>query len=324
MVTIVFSKEPMLAKQAVARIIKKDYPTRDDFNYISFNMAVTPCDEIAFEAETLPLGYDRKAIVAEDCDFLAKRKTKYKFLKGDSLDKLAAYCANPNEGIDLYLLVYCETLDLKNPVVAEVKNKGAIKEVKPPEPGEWLPYLNRFFAAKGTSIDPDAAKEFLRRVDGDYARFVSEARKLLAYANGEPVRLKAVEMLVSQKLEDDAFKMSNALTQGNPGKALAIYRDLKVKGTEEIRLINMLASQFRFMDEVAFLDAKGMSSRAIAGELGGKPFRVEMTLRGLYGVEANDLARIQEELYQLEKDILTGQVDARFALERFLANFRLK
>lgn len=117
--------------------------------------------------------------------------------------------------------------------------------------------------------------------------------------------------------------MSNALTRGDVAKAMAIYKDLKAHSVDEIRLINQLANQFLFMDEVRYLDMKGSSSSSIAKELFTSPKRVEVTLRNLYRMKPNAIERILEELYACEKSILTGQVAPDFAFARFLANYEI-
>jgi DNA polymerase III delta subunit len=150
-----------------------------------------------------------------------------------------------------------------------------------------------------------------------------KSQKLLSYAGGTPIDLKIVAEMVTPKLDDDAFHLSNALTRGDIESALRIYRDLKVHSAEEITLINLLAGQFRYMDMVRFLDAKGLDSSQIARELGGSPIRADITVRNLYRIKEASLLRIQEQLYQLDYEILSGHQDPEFAFQLFLANFTL-
>jgi len=77
------------------------------------------------------------------------------------------------------------------------------------------------------------------------------------------------------------------------------------------------------MDQVRYLDAKGSSSYDIAKELYTSPKRVEVTLRNLYRVMPEALPRILEELYQCEKNILSGKMTPEFAFSLFLANYQI-
>ena len=321
MITVLYSIDAAMARHVAMKAIRKDFPSRDEFNYVSFNMAVTKLNDLADECEFLPLGTERKCVLASGCAFLSKSRVK--LAKDDGTEKLLRYLENPNEFIDLYLLVEAEAVDEKNPLVKAVMKTGTIKGIPMPKPEEWIEYANRYFAAKGCSIAPDAAKEFVSRVDNDYGRFLNDLAKLAAYANGEEIRLEAVKNLIAPKVEEDTFAMSNALTRGDVAKAMAIYQDLKSFSVEEIRLINILANQFSFMDEVRYLDAKGAGSGEIARELGTSPKRVEVTLRNLYRVKPDSLPRILDELYECEKAILTGTCTPEFAFSRFLANYHI-
>ena len=323
MILVLYSPDPQMARHVAMKAIRKDFPVRDEFNYVSFNMTMTTLNDLADECSYLPLGTERKCVVASDCAFLAKSKAKYKYQKDDGPDKLLAYLDNPSAFIDLYLLVHAEAVDEKNPLVKAIMKTGSIKGIPLPKPEEWIDYANRYMAHNHCSIEPDAARELVARVDGDYGRFLNDLAKLASYANGEPVTLFAVKTLVTPKIEDDTFAMSNALTRGDVPKAMAIYRDLKSHSVDEIRLINVLAGQFTFMDEVRYLDAKGASSYDIARELATSPKRVEVTLRNLYRVKSDSLPRILEELYACEKAILTGSASPEFAFTRFLANYSI-
>ena len=323
MILLLYSNDPAMARHIAQKSIKKDFPIRDEFNYVSLNMATTRLNDLADECSFVPLGTERKCVLAFDCAFLAKSKTKYKYQADDGPDKLLEYCKNPNAFIDLYLLVHSDAIDEKNPIVKAVVNTGSVKGIPIPKTEEWVSYATKYLAAKGSPIDPDAARELVRRDDGDYGRFINDLRKLECYANGEPVSLKAVQMLITPKVEDDTFAMSNALTRGDVAKAMDIYKDLKAHSVDEIRLINTLAMQFTFMDMVRYLDAKGTPSNEIATELFTSPKRVEVTLRNLYRIKPDSLPRILDELYECEKAILTGQVAPEFAFGRFLANYRI-
>ena len=323
MIIAYYSIDPSMARHVAMKEIKKTFPNRDEFNYISLNMAVTTLNELADECEFLPLGTERKCILASDCAFLAKSKTKYKYQKDDGPDKLLAYLQNPNAFIDLYLLVHSDAIDEKNPMVKAIMNTGTIKGIPMPKPEEWVSFAKKYLASKGCSIDEDAARELVSRVDGDYGRFINDLDKLSCYANGENVRLAAIKNLIAPKVEEDTFAMSNALTKGDVAKAMSIYKDLKSHSVDEIRLINTLASQFFFMDQVRYLDARGENSSSIARELFTSPKRVEVTLRNLYRVKPDSLPRILDELYATEKDILTGKVSPEFAFSRFLANYHI-
>ncbi len=327
MVYLVCCVEPSIARYSAKKLLNKEFPTRDEWNYVSFNMADSSLSDLCGEVEFLPLGVERKAIYAEDCAFLKKAERgsgKKKKTPEAKVQALADYCAHPNEQIDLFLVLYEEAPDEKNPIVEGIKaGGGQIITLDLPKEADFVSFAKRYCEKHNCPCEKGAAEELAKRVGTDYGSFRKNLEKLVAYANGEPVTLQAVKKLVPPKLEDNTFAMSDALTRGKVPEAIRIYRDLKIHGVDEIRLINMLANQFRFFDSVAFLDAKGMGAQAIARELKSNPKRVEITLRNLYHVKRGSLKKIQEELYQTEASILSGKEKPEFAFERFLANFAL-
>ncbi|HAS56528.1 MAG TPA: DNA polymerase III subunit delta [Firmicutes bacterium] len=324
MVILYYSIDSKMASSLGRKLSFKLEPNRNECNYSSFNMAMTSLNELYEECVFMPLGYEKKTILADGCYFLAKTKSKPKLLPLDSYDKMLSYLNNPSEQVNLILTCQAEKLDEKNPLVVAIKKVGTIKEITLPKMNEYLDYMNRYFSSFGCLISSDAAKELINRIGDDYGRFLNEIDKLSSYANGENISLSDVKRLVSPKEEDDAFSLSNALIRGDIKKALEIYRQLKIISVDEVRLIGMLSSQFRFMDMVLYLDNKGLSSSSIARELSSSPFRVDITLRNLYGVKKETLANVSELLYKADKDILSGRCSGQFAFERFLANFNLK
>ncbi len=322
MVILYYSTDVQMAYSMGKKHAHKLEPKRNEFNFVSLNMAVTTLNTLYEECEMIPLGFESKTILADGCYFFAKTKTKPKLLPDDSYDKMSTYLSNPNMQVNLIFTCQAEKIDEKNPLVSLIKKVGVIKEVTLPKPNEYQAYMERYFSSRGCSIANDAANELINRVGSDYGRFMQEIDKLASYANGEQISLINVEKLVAGKDEDDVFALSNALIRGDIKKSITIYRQLKLTSIDEVPLIGMLASQFRFMDMVSFLDNRGLDSNAIARELKASPYRVEITLRNLYRAKKGDVARVIEMLYQADKDILSGRCSGPYAFERFLANYK--
>jgi DNA polymerase-3 subunit delta len=313
-----------MVKGALKKLMAASCPHPDAMNFVSLDMGVTPLNDLANECFALPLGYDKKTVVAENCFFLEKSRSKPKYQKGDSPSLLLSYLSHPDEAIDLYLLVYTDTLDEKNDFFLALQAAGArINPVSEFSKEQWHDYIARFFAKRSISIDNLAIQELQDRIQGDYARFLNEGQKLAAYSSGAPITKKDVETLVSEPLEDDAFHLSNALSRGDVKNALRIYSDLKVFSAEPISLIRLLGNQFRFLNEVRYLQSSGLSNSQIAGALQCSQMRVNISLDNLRRMGEESLNNALENLYQCEKSILTGKCDPDLAFSLFLTNFSL-
>ncbi|MBP5217012.1 MAG: DNA polymerase III subunit delta [Bacilli bacterium] len=323
MIHLYFAEQDLMAKEAASKAIRKAFPERNEVNFIALDMLVTPFKVAAAECEMLPLGYDSKCVLLENCNFF-KRGVKIKTLKDDNIDYFKEYLYHPNPDVELYMVLQ-GTPDTRGEFFRLLEeNQAEIREVKPLDANEWPSYIQSFFEKQGGGIDSAATYELSKRIDGDYGRFKSETQKLLSYAMGEKITLKMVETLVTPYVEDDVFKMSNSLLRNDPKTALHIYHDLKNSGHgEEIRLIGNLANSFLFLDQVRYLDARGYDKMQIAQELNVSPIRAEIARKSLYRIKGDRLVKALEKLYELDRQILSGKIDAELGFSLYLANFRV-
>jgi DNA polymerase-3 subunit delta len=221
-------------------------------------------------------------------------------------------------------LAYSDALDERSDFFQALLADGArINPVSEFSKEQWHDYIARFFEKRNVAIEPMAINEIQNRIAGDYARFLNEGQKLVAYSNGEKITKAVVESLVSEPLEDDAFRLSNALTRGDVKNAIRIYQDLRVFSAEPISLIHLLANQFRFLNEVRYLQSSGLGSSQISGALQCSSMRVSIALDNLRRMGEDSLNNALDGLYDCEVSILTGKCDPDMAFSLYLANFTL-
>lgn len=330
MIHLYYSSQDIMAKEMAKRAVKKILPERNDFNYIAFDLLQSSIQEAVSECEFLPFGCEKKVVVLENCGFL-KKGARFKFQKGEEggkgIEILLNYLIHPNEAVDLFLLCYSEQIDKTSSIFHAIEDdeNNDIQGMKPLSSNDWVSYIANFFAKRGVKIDPEACRELSKRINGDYGSFLNETSKLLTYAAGSPIHMATIETLVPPYVEDDAYKISNALSRGDKRLAIQIYQDLKKKGAvEEVYLINMLANQFAYLDKVRYLDSQGLDSRQIASELGDRSsMRAEIAVRNLFNVREDSIPKILNQLYRTEKLILSGEASGELSFNLFLANFQL-
>ena len=304
---------PMIRKH-LNKLLKERLGEVDDFNVTKIDLEESSLDEVAYEASSLPLGYEKKAVVVDGCLFLTKDVEK-----ADE-DKVLEILKNSQDDIDLFFILRSEKIDNKGKIFNFVKENGQVFEFLNISKEDWPIYIRKYFKNKNVEITSEAITELSNRVDGDLTRFMNEADKLCLYKNS--ITLADVTLMVSKPLEDDAFQMSNALFRGENGVAISIYRDLKLLGQKFVdALIPMLASQFRFISEVCFLDARGLEKEDIASELGVSPVRVKIALKNSRNISRKQIANALDKLYNLDLQIKSGQIDRSYGLELFLINF---
>ena len=282
---------PILRKH-LNKILKERLGEPDDFNVTKIDFEESSVDEIAYEASSLPLGYEKKALVVDNASFLTK--------EADPKDeaKILEILQKSTNDIDIIFILRNDKINKNGEIFNYVKDNGQILEFVSISKDEWPIYIRKYFKNKNIEITSEAINELALRVDGDLTRFMNEADKLCLYKNS--ITLSDVCLMVAKPLEDDAFQMSNALFKGDNGTAISIFRDLKLVDQKlETSLIPMLASQFRFISQVCFLDAKGLEKEEIAKELNVSPVRVKIALKNSRNISRRQIANILDKLYFL-------------------------
>ena len=304
---------PMIRKH-LNKILKERLIEVDEFNVTKIDFEESTLDEIEYESSSLPLGYDKKVVVVDNAHFLGKD------VEQKDEEKVLDILKKSQDDIDLIFINRDANVDKKGKIFNFIKENGQIFEFLNIEKDEWPIYIRKYFKNKNVEITSEAINELSNRVDGDLSKFINEAEKLCLYKNS--ITLTDVALMVSKPLEDDAFQMSNALFRGENGVAISIYRDLKLLGQKFVdALIPMLASQFRFISQVCFLDSKGLEKDEIASELGVSPVRVKIALKNSKNISRKQIANALDKLYNLDLQIKSGQIDRSYGLELFLINF---
>lgn len=304
---------PMIRKH-LNKILKERLGEVDDFNVVKIDFEESSIDEIAYESSSLPLGYDKKAVVVDNALFLTKD------VEEKDEEAVLELLEKSSDDIDIIFILRSEKVHKSGKIFNLVKENGQIFEFLNIEKEQWPLYIRKYFKNKNVEITSEAINELALRVDGDLTRFMNEADKLCLYKNS--ITLADVVLMVAKPLEDDAFQMSNALFRGENDLAISIYRDLKLIDQRLVdSLIPMLASQFRFISQVLYLDSRGLDKEDIAKQLGASVGRVKMSLINSRKVSRKEIANALDKLYNLDYQIKSGQIDRSYGFELFLINF---
>lgn len=315
-----------MLKGPLGRMIKEVLPEHDDLNYVTVDMSFSKLLDLSNECLSLPIGYDKKAVIAENFFYLTKTREKKKLLKGDDDEPLLDFFRHPDPLINLYILVFADSLDEKSAYYKALQEGEAkFVSVASFDESQWQQFIPQFFKKRGSSIEDEAITELSERISGDYSLFIQEGNKLLAYANGEEITLEMVKNLVSAPLEDDVFALSNALLKGDKRQALSIFKDMRVKGStaNAIPLMNMLSNQFVFLDQVRYLNRRGYEAFDISQKMKCSLGRVKASLYNVRKMSAPCLHRAINQLYSYQLSIFQGKMNDKLAFELFVANFEI-
>ena len=306
-------------KKIVASTLGNDV---DEFNYVKLDGFNVTVQNAVDECRYVSLGYDKKVVSLENCYFFIKPKSRNKIEVDQDYNELEKYIKEnaEDDSCAFILSVVSSTLDEKNKILSLIKEKGKIIQIVDPDEKNFLEYIKNYCAKYEINIDKDAINELANRTDGDVALFKNSISKLSLYT--DHIRYADVVKMVTRRLEDNAFYLSNMLIEGRNAEAVALFRDLRVSNVEPVTLIGQLANQFRLLNQIRYLlRKKKMYQEDVAKELKIKPGRVYVLSKSLSLVSEKAIVKALEDLYNLDLQIKSGLVDRFYAFELFLIEF---
>ncbi|MCL6574414.1 MAG: DNA polymerase III subunit delta, partial [Bacillus sp. (in: Bacteria)] len=131
-----------------------------------------------------------------------------------------------------------------------------------------------------------------------------------------------VEKLVARTLEQNIFTLIEKVVQRKLDEALRIYYDLIKQNEEPIKILALLAGQFRLIYQGKELSSRGYGKQQIAGLLKTHPFRVQLALGHAHKFTNEELAKIMDQLAEADYQMKTGGMNKSLLIEMFL--FHLK
>lgn len=328
MVYLVSGQQNIRLKSQLKKIVAQSIEQTDPMNFVKYDATQCLIDDFLDDANSLPLGYDHKIVVVENCYFLLKQKKKGKE-EAQKYEKIVDYIEHSDEMIDLIFLVNTSEneLDTGSDIYKAIEKHGhVIAPIKEPDEKQWPEVVKKFFKEKWPEvvIDSLAVGEFARRTAGDYASLINNGNKLALYTNH--IRLEDVALMVTKPLEENAFKLFNFLMDENSVEAISLFRDLKDVNVETATLISMIANQFRLLNRVSYLYKQGFDDPAIGKELKiTNPKRVEILRKKTRLISQKKINQTLDDLYQLDLKIKSGLLDryhSDYSFELFLINFK--
>ena len=325
MIHLIYSNQSSEIKKVVKAIAKQSLPERDDMNFVRYDGNNTLIQEIIDDANYVPLGYDKKVVVVDNCYFLMKPKPRNKIESDQDYKTLISYIKNPNPDCELILTVPTAEVDKNGELFKLIEANAKVTIINDPTIKEWNEYVrkvvNEYITKNpGSRIDTDAMMELIDRTAGDIPLLRNSIIKLFLYTNH--VRYEDVLLLVTRPLEDNTFQIFNYLLDGENDKAVGLFRDLQVSNVEPVTLISMLGNQFRLLNQVVFLSKKSFTNDEIANELKIKPIRVQILKKKTFNMSEKAIHKALDDLFNLDLQIKSGLVDRFYAFELFLINFK--
>lgn len=198
-----------------------------------------------------------------------------------------------------------------------------VRAFEPPDPRALAGWIGKRARDRGGRFEGRAAaalaEALVREGSVDLRLVDSEIEKLLTWADGEPIDEDAVAHLVTPIRLEKVFAFSDALAEGDGPAAISLLHDHLDEGEHPLRLLAIIARQFRILHKARALIDANTPRAEIASALPIPRWAVDKSLRQARRFTADTLERALGRLLEIDVGIKTGRVEPVLTLDLFVA-----
>ena len=315
-VYVCYGPETYLLEEFVAHLADHWLePEYREFSVSKYDLTETGLDAVLEDARTLPFMAERKLVIAKNALFFTASKDPGKI--EHQTDRLLEYAKEPSEQTVLVFTVEAEKLDERKKLVKTFRD--ACIPFSPLSADELLQWVNRQAAKLNVTLADGAADHLILYAGTQLRQLARELEKLALYAgpNGT-ITGEAIERLVSRQAEQNVFALIDDIAHLRLQRAFETLRDLLNQREEPIKILLLIARQFRIIMQVKELARKGYSQQQIASGLGIHPYAVKIAAEQGKRYDNERLIRILTKLADLDYMMKSGKIDKVLGLELFL------
>ena len=280
-----------------------------DFNLETFDARISNVNNWLESIKTLPfLGGTKLVIVRNLHDAIPK---------DEDAQSLIDYCSNPIAGT--CLVITADKVDRKRKIYkALTKVKGAVA-CEAPKENVLVTWIRDKAKGQGYAMNTNAARALVNRVGAYPGVLVQELNKTLTYVGkNKEVSEKDVQEVVGETRLETIFSLTDALKNKNPHKALQLLNNQLDHGEEPIKIMGMIAWQFRVIWEVKNYQQRNIPSNQIAKAMGANPFVVEKALQHTKNFSNQQLRRAYLQLTQADRSLKSTSQDPVFVMQTLI------
>ena len=311
MTYVFYGTEEFLIKKELNKI--KEKYNIDDINISSYDLENSKLEDIIDDASTISLFSDNKLIICDNAYVFTG--TTNKKLPEQNVKILEDYLTNDNSDTILIFIVNKDKLDERKKVVKLLKEKKQIKEFN-----------------KINNIDEFIIKEFepykisrkeinlLRNRVGENLNLLHQEINKIKLYKDDVLEIYSDDIinLTTKNIDTDIFNLIENIVMKNKVAAIESYKEMLRLGEEPIKIIVMLANQFRLIYQSRNLYKKGYSEKDISSMLNIHPYRIKLALNKGSKFQDDILILYLEKLANLDINIKSGKIDKDLGLELFI------
>lgn len=306
---LLFGEEAYLKQQYKEKLLNALNPDGDTMNFSRYEGKGIDVKQVIDLCETMPFFADRRIILLEDTGFFKNK-----------CEELADYMKSLP---DYLVLVFAESeVDKRSRMYKAVKSSGRVTEFAKQDEKTLMRWAAGILGKEGKKITQRDMELFLTKTGTDMGNIRMELEKLVAYTEGKDiVAAEDIEAVCVTQTTNKIFDMVRAVTEKNQKKALELYYDLLTLKEPPMRILFLLAKQFRQLLLTKKMAGEGASQNEIASRLGVPYFVVRNISACARSYTVEELERAVEDFVDAEEAVKTGRLGDVLSVELLIVKY---
>lgn len=297
-------------------------------DYTVFSEDAINAYDIISACETVPLLSSKKLVVVEDCDIFQAQSPKD--MSKEEIDALIEYI--PKLAETTLLVFTCQKPNKTKGIYKAISKQGIIYDFVPLDDASLVSWMAKRLKANDKSAKPEDLLNFAKNCgyqdsEKSYTLHSLENDLKKVFASTDKKVLSLDDLMESSEpaLELNAFKLLDSAFSGNKSEAMTILHNTIESQTPSkevgavMSFLGLICSQLEIMVEGTERSDEGQSFYEIASSMGGSEYRLKKALASCKNKSASALRNDLDNAFQIEKDLKSGNIDGRLALELFIA-----
>ena len=291
--------EKSLNNLEIDKILKKE----KDYSLIKYDLEENSILQVVDELNTVDLFSPKKIVIVYSFSKIEKEHEDY----------LVRYIEK-SEDSNILILVTTEKLDERKKLTKLLKAKSKIIDTTNTNVDTYIKE-----ELKDYKIDFGALSLLKDYTNNNYNKICQEINKLKMLKLDEKVITKDdVTSVVRKSFDKNIFDFTNAINEKNKKKMFDIYYELIENKEDELKILGVLANNFRLLYKVKILKDIKSESELMSLLNIKNPKRLYILKQETYKYDKNDLLRYLKELSELDIKIKSGLIDKKLGMEVFL------
>ncbi len=287
--------------------IKKIINGANQMNISRYDLNNDDIKNVINDCETFSLFDDTKIVIADNAIMFTGSSNK-------DAEIIEKYLNNINKTTILIFIVHNEKIDSRKKITKLVTKNGKVIE--------FNDEINiESFAKellKDYKINYQNLKLLLDRVGNNPLIIQNEIEKLKLYKDNKEISEEDIINVTTKTVDINIFKLIDSIVKKEKDTAIEIYHEMLKVNEEPIKIIIMLANQFRIMYQSKELLKKGYSEKDIASTLQIHPYRVKLAIQNSKAYDSKSLLKFLSDLADTDINIKSGKENKDLALELFI------